>query len=216
MSPLLIASAFGAGFASVLSPCVLPILPIVAAGSEKDHKLRPVVLSLGLATSFVAMGILSSLAGSWLASRMRVIEIVAGILVAAMGLLLLLGIDTFKNLTIFQRFSHKAGTGPFSGFVLGMALGLVWIPCVGPFLSSVLAMVASQGSLGGGVVLLLIYSLGFSVPVLVAGYASHWFRSKTQAVRKHAMLVRIAGGSLLISLGLYIAFQGAYRLGSLF
>lgn len=216
MSPLLIASAFGAGFASVLSPCVLPILPIVAAGSEKDHKLRPVVLSLGLATSFVAMGILSSLAGSWLASRMRVIEIVAGILVAVMGLLLLLGIDTFKNLTIFQRFSHKAGTGPFSGFVLGMALGLVWIPCVGPFLSSVLAMVASQGSLGGGVVLLLIYSLGFSVPVLVAGYASHWFRSKTQAVRKHAMLVRIAGGSLLISLGLYIAFQGAYSLGSLF
>lgn len=216
MSPFLLVSAFAAGFASVLSPCVLPILPIVAAGSEKDHKWRPLLLSLGLAISFVAMGVLSSLAGGWLASRMRMIEIVAGVLVAVMGLLLLLGIDAFKNLTTFQRFSHKAGTGPFSGIVLGMALGLVWIPCVGPFLSSVLAMVASQGSLGGGIVLLSIYSLGFSVPVFVAGNASRWFRTKTQAVRKHAMLVRLAGGFLLISLGLFIAFQGSYSLGSLF
>lgn len=216
MGSFFIASAFGAGFASVLSPCVLPILPIVAAGSEKDHRLRPVVLSLGLATSFVAMGIVSSLAGSWLASRMRMIEIVAGILITVMGLLLLLGIDTFKNLTVFQHFSHKTGTGPFSGFILGMALGLVWIPCVGPFLSSVLALVASQGSLGIGIVLLLFYSLGFTVPILVAGFASRWFRCKTQAVRKHAILVRIGGGSLLISLGIFIALKGSYGLGNLF
>jgi cytochrome c-type biogenesis protein len=215
MNAFLILTAFGAGFASVLSPCVLPVLPIVAAGSERDHKLRPILLALGLSVSFLAMGILSSLAGGWLAGRMRLIEVIAGSIVALIGILLLLGVDAFKHLSIFQRFSPKVGAGPFSGFLLGMALGLVWIPCVGPFLSSVLAMVASQGSLGGGIVLLLIYSLGFSVPVLVAGYASRWFRAKTQAVRKHAMQVRIAGGLLLIVLGVYIAIQGAYGLGSL-
>jgi cytochrome c-type biogenesis protein len=215
MSPLLILTAFGAGFASVLSPCVLPVLPIVAAGSEQDHKWRPILLTLGLSASFVGMGILSSLAGSWLAGKMRFIEIVAGGLVALIGLLLLLGVDAFKRLSLLQQFSPKVGAGPFSGFLLGMALGLVWIPCVGPFLSSVLAMVASQGSMQGGVALLLFYSLGFSVPVLVAGYASRWFRAKTKVVRKYAMVVRIAGGLLLVALGMFIAVQGTYGLGSL-
>ncbi len=210
-----LAMAFGAGFASVLSPCVLPVLPIVAAGSEKDHKFRPLLLALGLAISFVAMGVLSSLAGSWLAGKMRLIEIVSGALVAIMGLLILLGIDAFKRLSFLQQYSPKVGAGPFSGLLLGIALGLVWIPCVGPFLSSVLAMVASKGSLGGGVVLLLIYSLGFSLPVLAAGYFSRWFRGKTQGLRKHALLVRLAGGILLVGFGIYIAMAGTYGLGSL-
>lgn len=215
MPPFLILTAFGAGFASVLSPCVLPVLPIVAAGSDRDHKLRPILLAIGLSMSFVAMGILSSLAGGWLAGKMRVIEMVAGSIVALIGFLLLAGIDAFKHLQVFQRFSPKVGAGPFSGLLLGLALGLVWIPCVGPFLSSVLAMVATQGSLGGGVVLLLIYSLGFSIPILAAGYASRWFRAKTQSVRKHAMLVRILGGLLLMALGFYIVAKGTYGLGSL-
>lgn len=215
LTPLAVAMAFGAGFASVLSPCVLPVLPIVAAGSERDHKLRPLLLALGLSLAFVAMGILSSLAGGWLAGKMRVIEIIAGILVMGIGAMLLFGIDVFKSITFFQRFSVKPTASPLSGLLLGAALGLVWIPCVGPFLSSILAMVATKGSLGGGIVLLLIYSLGFSVPVLVAGYASRWFRARTQGLRKHAMLVRIAGGLLLIALGGYILFAGSYGLGSL-
>ncbi len=215
MSPILMASAVAAGIASVLSPCVLPILPIVAAGSEKDHKWRPLLLSLGLALSFIAMGVISSLAGSWLASRMRMVEIFAGSLIALMGLLLLVGLDVFKHLSIFQRISQKPGTGPLSGLLLGISLGLVWIPCVGPFLSSVLTMVASQGELFQGIVLLLFYSLGFSIPVMVAGYASRWFRFKTQAVRKHALAVRIVGGLLLVSLGVFIAINGSYGLGSL-
>lgn len=209
---MLLAMAFGAGFASVLSPCVLPVLPIVASGTEKDHKLRPLLIALGLSIAFVTMGVISSLAGGWLAGKMRTIEMIAGVLVIAIGISFLIGIDLFKSVTFFQRFAVKPNQNPLSGLVLGAALGLVWIPCVGPFLSSILATVASQGSLGRGVVLLLIYSLGFSIPILAAGYASRWFRLRTQGLRTHATLVRVASGILLIALGGYILLYGSYGL----
>ncbi len=215
LSPMLLAMAFGAGFASVLSPCVLPVLPIVASGTEKDHKFRPLLIAMGLSLAFVTMGVISALAGGWLAEKMRAIEMIAGALVVVIGISFLIEVDVFKSITFFQRFAVKPNQNPLSGLVLGAALGLVWIPCVGPFLSSILATVASQGSLGSGVVLLLIYSLGFSVPVLVAGYASRWFRLRTQSLRKHATIVRIASGILLVALGGYILLYGSYGLGSL-
>jgi len=209
------ALAFLSGIASVLSPCVLPVLPIVAAGSERDHHLRPLLISLGLAIAFITMGILTSLAGSWLAGNMRTIEVFSGLLVAIMGLLLLLGIDAFKHLSFLQQFSPKIGAGPFSGLLVGMALGLVWIPCIGPFLSSVLTLVATQGSLPQGILLLSVYSLGLSIPVMTAGFAARWFRARTQRLRKYSMLVRLVSGILLLVFGLYIATKGSYGISAL-
>ena len=115
--------AIGAGFASTISPCVPPVLPIVMAGQPGEHRLRPVAIVSGLMTTFVLMGILSSL--------------------------------------------------------LGASLGLVWIPCVGPFLSSILAMVAARAQVGEGAALLVFCSAGFSLPKLVAAYASQAFRQRT-------------------------------------
>ena len=206
--------AFSAGLASVLSPCVLPVLPIVAAGSERDHRLRPLLISLGLSIAFITMGVLTSLAGAWLAPKMRLIEILSGLLVAVMGALLILGVDAFKRLSFLQQFSPKIGAGPFSGLLIGMALGLVWIPCIGPFLSSVLALVASKGSLLQGVILLATYSLGLSVPVMIAGFASRWFRARTKGLRQYALAVRLLSGLLLLVFGLFIATRGSYGLGA--
>jgi len=206
------ALAFLSGIASVLSPCVLPVLPIVAAGSERDHRLRPILISIGLAISFMIMGVLTSLAGARLAGQMRTIEIISGLLVAIMGALLLLGIDAFKRLSFLQQFSPKIGVGPFSGLLVGMALGLVWIPCIGPFLSSVLTLVATQGNLVHGILLLAMYSLGLSIPVMIAGFASRWFRSQTQGLRKYALMVRLLSAFLLIAFGVFIATRGSYGL----
>lgn len=215
MSFMLIIGALGAGLASVLSPCVLPVLPIVAAGSAQDHKLRPVMLTLGLSLTFILMGVLSSLAGGWLAPKMRALEIISGGIIVLLGTLMLTGKDVFKNLSFLQSMAPKTGSGLFAGLLLGLALGLVWIPCVGPFLSSILAMVASQGDVAQGVILLTIYSIGFGIPVLIAGYASQWFRNKAKKARNHAALVRIIGAVLLIALGTFIITQGTYGLGSL-
>ena len=215
MSFMLVLGALGAGLASVLSPCVLPVLPIVAAGSEKDHKLRPLMLTLGLSLTFILMGILSSVAGNWLAPKMRTLEIISGAIIVLLGVFLLVGIDAFKHLNKLQQLAPQTGTGLFAGLLLGLALGLVWIPCVGPFLSSILAMVASQGSVAQGIFLLTIYSIGFGIPVLLAGYATQWFRAKAKKARSHASLVRIIGALLLLSLGAFIIVKGSYGLGSL-
>ena len=209
------ALAFLAGLASVLSPCVLPVLPIVAAGSERDHKFRPLLITVGLSIAFISMGILSSLAGGWLANKMRVIEVAAGLLITTLGLFLLFGIDAFKRLSFLQQLSPKVGAGPLSGLLIGMALGFVWIPCIGPFLSSVLALVASNGHLSQGIALLSMYSFGLAIPILVAGYASRWFRARTQGIRKHALAVRLSSSFVLILFGLFIAIRGSYGLGAI-
>jgi cytochrome c-type biogenesis protein len=92
--------------------------------------------------------------------------------------------------------------------LLGLSLGLVWIPCVGPMLSSVLAMVATKGSLAAGVGLLLVYAAGFAVPMLAVGYGSQALRLKVRALAQRPALVRWASGLLLVAFGLVILTQG--------
>lgn len=130
------------------------------AGPPGESRLRPLSIVAGLMSTFVLMGVLSSLFGS--------------------------------------------------GVVLGASLGLVWIPCVGPFLSAILGMVAARAQVGEAVVLIVFYSLGFALPMLVAGYASQLFREKTAFLKKRPLAVRLASGALLLGLSAWILVKGLY------
>jgi cytochrome c-type biogenesis protein len=198
---------FIAGIVSVFSPCVLPVVPIVVTGTSDDHKLRPVLIVSGLAVAFILMGVISSLFGSIIGSQMRYVEKVAGILVMAFGLLLIFNINLFKYLGFFSRFARKSH-GRFGGFILGATLGIIWIPCVGPMLSSVLAMVATQGKIVTGIYYLLIYSLGFAVPMLLAGYASQFFRKRLRVIGAYSIIINVGSGLILLALGLFIVTRG--------
>jgi len=198
---------FSAGLMSVLSPCVLPVVPIVVTGNSDEHKLRPVLIVSGLSLTFVIMGILSSLFGSVIGPKMLYIEKVAGILVAVFGVLLLFNVNLFKHLSFFSSFAQKS-KGRFGGFFLGFTLGIIWIPCVGPMLSSVLAIVATQGKVVPGILLLLVYSIGFSIPMLIAGYTSQFFRNRLRGIGKFPQAVNVISGLVLIALGLFITFKG--------
>ena len=204
--PLL--TAFGAGLASVASPCVLPVVPIVVTGTEEDHRLRPLLVVLGLSMAFIGMGILGAAFGSLLAGGVTYyLEKAAGALILLFGVLTLLDRNVFKGLWFLQQI--RTGTqGPWSGLVLGLTLGLVWIPCVGPFLASVLALVASEGEVAKGALYLGAYSLGFAVPMLLAGYFSRYFRERLRGVQRHQGLVRALSGGLLTLFGLYILVYG--------
>jgi cytochrome c-type biogenesis protein len=204
---------FGAGLLSVLSPCVLPVIPIIVTGTEKDHGFRPLLVVSGLATTFILMGILSSLFGAVIGPAMNIVEKIAGIAIVMFGALMLLDINLFKHLTFFQNIARKTG-GSYSGFLLGLTLGIVWIPCVGPMLSSVLALVATDGKLVKGILFLAIYAAGFSVPLLFAGYFSHLFRNKVSLLRKYPAAVRIVSGIVLIVLGVIITFKGMVIFGA--
>ena len=87
--------AVGAGLASVLSPCVLPVIPVVMAGAERKDRLRPLLVVLGLAVTFMAMGAVSSLFGEFLIGRTRTIEVAGALIILAMGLLVLFDLNIF-------------------------------------------------------------------------------------------------------------------------
>lgn len=202
-----VALSFGAGLASVASPCVLPVVPILVTGTTREHRWRPALIVAGIAASFVAMGVVTSLFGGAVAGVLPAVEKAAGALVVLFGLLLLADVNLFKHLTWIQRF-ESTSRGRWSGLLLGLSLGLVWIPCVGPMLSGVLATVATQGTLVSGVALLLVYSLGFALPMLAVGYGSQAVRQRVQAVASHPVAVRWASGLLLVGFGAVILTRG--------
>ncbi len=204
--------SFGAGLASVASPCVLPVVPLLVTGTAEDHRARPALVVTGLAASFVAMGVLTSLFGGAIGPALPLLEKAVGVMVVAFGLLLLLDVNLFKRLSWLQRVGAPAA-GPWSGLLLGLSLGLVWIPCVGPMLSSVLATVAARGTLLTGVTLLLAYSLGFAVPMLAVGYGSLALRQRIRLISAHPLVIRWGSGLLLVAFGVVILTQGMLFVG---
>lgn len=204
--------AFGAGLVSVASPCVLPVVPLIVTGTADEHRARPALVVLGIAVSFMAMGVVTSLFGAAVAPVLPALEKITGVLVIGLGLLLLAEIDLFKRLSVMQRFQVRGG-GRWSGLVVGLSLGLVWIPCVGPMLSGVLATVASRGTLVAGVVLLAVYSLGFAVPMLAVGYGSQAVRTRLRAVAAHPVAVRRLSGLVLVGFGVLILYKGMLVIG---
>lgn len=200
--------AFGAGVLSVLSPCVLPILPIIVTGTERDCRYRPLLIVLGLAITFVLMGVVSALFGGLIGQYMQHVERGAGVLIMLFGLAMLAGFNPFKNLGFLSNIHVQDNHGRWSGLLLGLTLGIIWIPCVGPVLSGVLAKVAGRGELGYGIILLGIYAAGFSLPMLLVAYLSQATRKRLQFFLRHPLAIRIASGLVLVVFGAIITFSG--------
>lgn len=199
--------AVGAGLASVLSPCVLPVVPIIMAGAEREDRLRPLIVVIGLALSFMAMGAVSSLFGAMLIGKTRYIEIGGSAIIVIMGLMVMFDLSIFKRFYQLSNIRVK-GEGRVGGLILGMSLGLIWVPCVGPFLSSTLTMVATSGQLLTGIVLLGFYSLGLAIPMLIVGYSSQLIQNKIRGLLRHDTVLRYITGAVLVAFGLYSIIKG--------
>ncbi|MDD5284904.1 MAG: cytochrome c biogenesis CcdA family protein [Desulfuromonadaceae bacterium] len=202
-----IGMAIGAGVASVLSPCVLPVIPIIMAGAERNDRLRPLIVVTGLSLSFMAMGAVSSLFGAFLIGKTRYIEIAGAAVIIIMGLMVILDISVFKRFYQLSNIRVK-GEGRIGGLILGMSLGVIWVPCVGPFLSSTLAMVGTSGQLSTGIILLGFYSLGLAIPMLLVGYSSQLLQNKIKGMLKHERILRYVTGGTLVAFGLYSIIAG--------
>ena len=206
LSPLV---AFSAGVLSISSPCVLPLIPAIMAYSTGKGRFRPVSIVLGITLAFTLMGVAASALGMTFIGYVYYMRIIAGSVIVFLGLYMLSETLEQKVLELRSRipirFNYSAPSGSiFGGFALGLSLGIVWIPCVGPILGAILAMVAVRGSISYGALLLFIYSLGFAVPMLIIAYSSA-FSSKRLSilVRYNTILKRIAG-VVLILVGLYM------------
>ena len=199
--------AVGAGLASVLSPCVLPVIPIIMAGAELKDRLRPLIVVIGLSLTFMAMGAISSLFGTFLVGKTRYIEIAGALVIVLMGLMVLFDLSVFKRFYKLSNIRVKE-EGRFGALILGMSLGVIWVPCVGPFLSSTLTMVGTSGQLSTGIILLGFYSVGLAIPMLMVGYSSQLLQNKIKGLLKHEAILLYVSGGILVIFGLYSIFAG--------
>jgi cytochrome c-type biogenesis protein len=208
-------AAFGAGVASVLSPCILPLLPAVLATSAGKDRLKPLSIVMGVIISFTIMGIITSAFGAVFRAHIGELKILAEILIILMGFALLFDLGLFN---LFSKFPLLAGMneeGPVSGFLLGLSLGVLWIPCIGPMLGAILTLVAldaTNGSFIKGAFALSFYSLGFAVPMLVLAYSAHISSSKMRLITKYDAVLKKGAGIILALVGLWMVYQNHLRL----
>jgi len=199
--------AFGAGVLSVLSPCILPLLPAVLASSAGKGKLRPLAIVLGVSISFTLMGVVTSAFGAAFQAYMGQLKILAELMIITMGLAMLFEISLFNAFARFPLLAGMNDKGPISGLLLGLSLGVLWIPCVGPILASILTMVALEGSATSGALTLSIYSAGFAVPMLLLAYSAHLSTSKIKLISRYDVAFKKGAGIVLILVGLWMAYQ---------
>jgi cytochrome c biogenesis protein CcdA len=169
-----------AGVLASLSPCVLPILPIVLAAAGAEHRFGPLALAGGLAVSFAAAGSLLGLAGFALGLEAETLRIGAAVLMLAVGVALLaaglaarlssLAEHALQPVTAFAARMSAQGVG--GQFALGAVLGLAWAPCTGPALGAAVALSAQAASAPQAAATMLVFALGAAVPLLALGYAA--------------------------------------------
>lgn len=175
-----IALAFAAGLLSILSPCVLPLLPIVLGAAVTQHRWGPLALASGLAASFTGLGLLIAVAGFSLGLDAGVFRMVAAIIMIAMGLVLLMPAWQTRLATAGgpvsgwtdRTFGGFSGSGLSGQFAMGLLLGAVWSPCVGPTLGAA-SLLASQGrDLAQVAVTMAVFGLGAALPLAILGLLS--------------------------------------------
>jgi cytochrome c biogenesis protein CcdA len=171
--------ALVAGMLSVLSPCVLPILPIVLGAAASERKWGPVALALGLSISFVAIGMFVATVGYVINLDGDVFRYVAAVLIVAIGLILILpgfqaqlavASGPIANWTDARFGSVRSGTS--GQFWVGILLGAVWSPCVGPTLGAASLLAAQGRDLGQVSIIMFAFGLGAALPLLALGLLS--------------------------------------------
>jgi len=204
--------AFLAGIISFVSPCVLPLLPGylgyisgVADGGVKRSRIvfGSVLFVLGFTIVFVSFGALFGGIGILIyINNLMWVQQVLGLLIIVMGFVL---IGQFRFFQQTLKTSIKPKLGLIGAPVLGITFGLGWTPCIGPTLAAVLALASDAGSPGRGALLALIYSLGIGLPFIAIAAGFGWATNSVAFVKKHIRKFNIAGGVLLIALGIALA-----------
>ena len=207
--------AFGAGFISFLTPCVLPIIPgyiSYITGKkldeiDKDKKavlIKTIIFALGFSFVFISLGMAASFLGNVLIFFGKELRIAAGIIIILFSLNFI-GILNFN----FLNQDKKIDTGNYKDnfifpFVVGAAFAFGWTPCIGPVLGSILALSATETTIISGVILLSFYSLGLAIPFILSGYYMTIFLNSKKGFGKHYSKVKTGGGVILLITGILI------------
>jgi cytochrome c-type biogenesis protein len=197
--------AFAAGLAAFFSPCILPLLPVWLAymgGNRPGSKLKLVknllFFTAGFTLIFVAMGAGASTVGQFLREYRHVLMRAAGAVIIIFGLQML-GIFNLPFLARERRFKTSLGRTPGGYFLLGIILALGWTPCTGVFLGSIIMLASSMDTVFQGMMLLLVYSLGFALPFFVIGLGLGSISPFKSG--KFSRYVQIVAGAIMVLMG---------------
>lgn len=209
-----LALSLGAGGLTTLSPCVFPLLPLVLGGALQGNRFAPLALGLGMTLSFAAIGMLLGALGPALGIDADTVRVAGAALLVAFALVMLvpaLG-ERFTRWMLpiagtANAASARLDAGSLTGaLLLGGVLGLVWSPCSGPLLGSALTLVASEGGVARGGVVLGFFGLGAALPLVAVAYASRsgfvhvrdWVLARIERVRQgFALLLGTMGVAIL-------------------
>lgn len=199
-----------AGLVSFASPCILPLVPgylaYVSGITEPDSRNNSrrllagaLLFVAGFTVVFVAYGAAFGALGSWLIQWQGIVTRVLGIVVILMGVV-------FIGQISFMQRTAKIGWKPAAGLVgaplLGVVFGLGWTPCFGPTLAAISALSLSSASAGRGALMGLFYCLGLGIPFIFVSLGLGWMSRTVAFLKSHIRAVNIAGGSLLIAIGI--------------
>lgn len=197
-----------AGIVSTLSPCVLPLLPLVLGAASSEHRLGPLALTAGLALSFTVIGLFVATIGFGIGLDTAVFRAVAAMAMVTVGVVLLVPAFQVRLATaagpvsgwIEGRGRGLRTSGAPGQFALGLLLGAVWTPCVGPTLGAASLLAARGESLGAVALVMATFGIGAALPLLVLGQVSRaaMLRLRDRLTRAGQGGKTILGGLLLL------------------
>lgn len=197
-----------AGLISFLSPCVLPLIPgylgfVAGMGaSRKRTVIGALLFVLGFALVFVSFGALFGGLGALVyASGLQWVQRVLGVFVFALGFVM---IGQFGFMQSTMKFQVSGKLGLIGAPLLGVAFGLGWTPCIGPTLAAVLSLASNTGDPAKGALLAFVYALGIGLPFIAIAAGFNWAAKSVGFVKRHIRGFNIAGGLLLIALGVML------------
>lgn len=225
-----LAAVFAAGLISFVSPCVLPLVPAYVsyvAGQPLDSKrghpdagerFAALTLSaffvLGFSAVFISLGASATYLGRLLLQYRYEANLVGGAIVIVFGLLMLGMTRGMPWLMRDFRFHpHLAGGRPLPAFILGLAFGFGWTPCIGPILGAILTVSAVQTTPSTGVGLLATYAAGLGVPFLLTALFTRELARRLRALRRLGTALQIVAGVILIVMGIAMITGQLSRLG---
>jgi cytochrome c-type biogenesis protein len=212
--------AFTAGVLSFFSPCIFPLIPayvshLTGAAVEQNKVqsskgrviFQSLLFILGFSTVFVAMGASASVIGQMLASYRDIIEKISGLFIIVFGLQMarVLNIQTFMFEKKWDGGKIRA-KGILGSFLLGLAFGTGWTPCVGLTLSSILLLAGSSDTLYNGMLMLLIYSLGLGIPFLIISLLLTYSLKLMKRINRVLPTLVLVNAWIMVAMGLLLFF----------
>ena len=202
-----------AGILTVAAPCTLPVLPILLGASVgQTGSLRPVFITLGFILSFAAAVLVFSAITQILGVDQDTLRTLAIALLAVFGLLLLWPqplqwLAARANGLVGARVPRLPKAGNVGGFLLGTTLGLVWTPCAGPILGSIMTVVATSPDFGRGALLLFVYALGAAIPMMAIAFGGQFVTTRVRSVARISHRLQQGFGLVIIGSAVAMFFQ---------